>query len=129
MGPSYLIDTNVVIDLIGGKLPESGGKWLDNLFVTHECYLSIINKIELLGFSGPSSELDTLRAFVNDITVLPMTDTVADKAIEIRSKKKMKLPDAIVAATAVVHNLAVISRNTKDFTSIEGLEVVNPYDK
>jgi predicted nucleic acid-binding protein len=40
---------------------------------------------------------------------------------------KIKLPDAIIAATAIVNNFVLLSRNTKDFEGIEGLEIVNPY--
>ena len=50
------------------------------------------------------------------------------KAIEIRKTHKTKLPDAIIVATALVKELAVITRNTKDFDKIEGLDVLNPYD-
>jgi predicted nucleic acid-binding protein len=51
MGRSYLIDTNAVIDLIAGKLPTSGEDWIENVLVTEDVYLSIINRIELLGFN------------------------------------------------------------------------------
>lgn len=45
----------------------------------------------------------------------------------MRQKQKIKLPDAIIAATALVNDFVIISRNTKDFKNIEGLEVINPY--
>jgi hypothetical protein len=50
------------------------------------------------------------------------------KTIEIRKTYKTKLPDAIIAATAMVYGFTMISRNLKDFKDITGLEVVNPHD-
>lgn len=128
MGKSYLIDTNAAIELIAGKLPTLGEEWLDKVLLTEAVYTSIINRIELLGFDGPSAEMNALSAFVEFITVLPLTDEIADKAIEIRIQKSIKLPDAVIAATALIHDLTVISRNTKDFSGIENLEVINPYE-
>jgi len=49
------------------------------------------------------------------------------KAVDIRKTFKTKLPDAIIAATAIVNNLSLITRNTKDFEKIQELEVVDPY--
>ncbi|MBC6994976.1 type II toxin-antitoxin system VapC family toxin [Neolewinella lacunae] len=115
MGRSYLIDTNAVIDLIAGKFTESGERWVEKIFDTEAVYLSIINRIELLGFQGSVEEMDALSSFVKSVTVLPLTEEVANQAIEIRRKKKIKLPDAVIAATALVFELTIISRNTKDF--------------
>jgi predicted nucleic acid-binding protein len=51
-----------------------------------------------------------------------------NKTIQLRQKQKIKLPDAIIAATALVNGLALVSNNTKDFKNIPDLELVNPYD-
>ncbi len=71
--------------------------------------------------------MTALGSFVESVTVLPLTDEIADKSIEVRKIKKMKLPDAIIAATAMVHDLVIISRNTKDFEDLDGLKVINPH--
>jgi len=57
-----------------------------------------------------------------------LEEPVILKTIEIRKAYKTKLPDAIVAATALVNEFTIITRNMKDFDKIEGLEVINPYD-
>jgi len=129
MGRPYLIDTNAVIDLVAGKLPVTGEDWLENVLITEDVYLSIMSKIEMLGFNGPKEEMEALTDFAASVTVLSLSEVVADKSIWVRKQKKIKLPDAVIAATALVHNLTIISRNTKDFSDIPGLEVVNPYDK
>jgi len=49
------------------------------------------------------------------------------KTAEIRKQHSIKLPDAIIAATAVIYGLILVTRNTKDFVNIDGLQVVNPW--
>jgi toxin FitB len=64
---------------------------------------------------------------MNDSTVIVLTENIVDTSIEVRKNYKTKLPDAIIAATAMVHGLIIVSRNTKDFIDITGLDCVNPY--
>jgi predicted nucleic acid-binding protein len=64
---------------------------------------------------------------VKDSLVLPLTNNIVDKAIEIRRSRKIKLPDAIIAATALAHDYTLISRNDDDFRKIPGLKYINPF--
>ena len=66
--------------------------------------------------------------FFEASTILELSDSVVNKTIEIRQKQKIKLPDSVIASTALVNELVLISRNTKDFRTIPDLEVINPYD-
>jgi len=59
--------------------------------------------------------------------VLDLTNNVVETCIIIRKKHKTKLPDAIIAATALVYDLTIISRNTSDFKNIDGLTVIDPH--
>lgn len=68
-----------------------------------------------------------LKDFIEASEVLLLTKNVVLKTIEIRKNHKIKLPDAIIAATALVHRLTLVSRNTNDFKNIPGLKVVNPH--
>jgi predicted nucleic acid-binding protein len=65
---------------------------------------------------------------MNDAKLIGLTDEIIDTTIEVRKNHKIKLPDAIIAASALVNRLTLISRNTKDFQNIGGLNCVNPYD-
>ncbi|MFM9836651.1 MAG: PIN domain-containing protein [Cyclobacteriaceae bacterium] len=56
-----------------------------------------------------------------------INDFIIEKTIELRKTHKTKLPDAIIAATAIVYDLTLISRNTSDFKNIEGLKVIDPH--
>jgi len=57
-----------------------------------------------------------MEELVNSATIFPLNDLVTNQTILLRRKhKKLKLGDAIIAATASIHNLTLVSRNTKDF--------------
>jgi predicted nucleic acid-binding protein len=124
--PQYLIDTNVVIDYLGQKIPLSGMKFMNNI-IDNIPNVSVITKIEVLGFNAPAEHYQLLTDFMNDATVIELTNKVVDACIEIRKNYKTKLPDAVIAATALVYDLTIISRNVSDFKNIQNLKVVNPH--
>jgi predicted nucleic acid-binding protein len=124
MGKSYLIDTNIIIDFSENRLPLNAKLFVAEV-IDNEPNISIINKIELLGFSLVTSEI---IEFTDSANIINLTEDVTNKTIKLRKTRKIKLPDAIIASTALAYNLTLISRNTKDFDGIDGLEFINPYD-
>jgi len=124
---THLMDSNAVIEFLGGVLPASGSQWLQDLMDNDHHCLSIINRIELLSYNGTPPEMQVLTDFIGASNVLVLTEPVVLKTIEIRQQNKIKLPDAIIAATALVHQLTLVSRNTDDFKNVPGLTVVNPH--
>lgn len=128
MGQRYILDTNTVIDYVGDKLPQDSGLLMDKL-VNDELNISIIVRIETLGFNGDESEMQKLEVFLSLGKMYYVDDLVANKTIDLRKTyRKLKLGDAIIAATALTNNLTLISRNTKDFEDISGLICINPYE-
>lgn len=124
----YLTDTNVAIDYIGEVLPEKVLSSLDNIFDS-TFYISVINKIELLGFSDITKKEELkFQELINAANVLELDEVVVKKTIEIRKHYKIKLPDAIIAATSMVYELTLISRNISDFKNIDGLHLISPMD-
>jgi predicted nucleic acid-binding protein len=122
MGTRYLIDTNAAIDFLGRNLSLEANRRFGDI-INEELNLSIINKIELLSFPSPDKNLFDFISFAN---LFYLEDEVVDKTIEIRRNFRIKLPDAIIAATAMVHDLTLLTRNTKDFQKITGLKFQNP---
>ncbi|MCH6232402.1 type II toxin-antitoxin system VapC family toxin [Cognataquiflexum rubidum] len=122
----YLIDTNALIDYLGMKLPKKGMSFLNEV-VDVVPYLSVISKIELLGFNTTEEQYAILSSFIADSVVFDLSDKVVEKCIELRKKTRIKLPDAIIASTALVYDLKLISRNTSDFNHIKGLVTINPH--
>ncbi len=90
--------------------------------------MSVITKIELLGWQASTSkQMQEVKNFVMDSEILALTDTIVDKTVEIKRSLKIKLPDAIIAATAIVHDLTLLSRNDDDFRKVPGLKYLNPF--
>lgn len=128
MAQRYILDTNTVIDYIGDKLPQNSALAMDKV-VNDELNISIIVKIETLGFNGEDSEMQKLKDFLSLAKTYYVDDLTAEKTIDLRKTyRKLKLGDAIIAATALANNLTLISRNTKDFEDISGLICINPHE-
>jgi len=125
MEQRYLLDTNAVLDFMGKKLAVNIQKALSKIVDT-EINLSVINKIELLGFSKVEQDIID---FVNYANILPINNEIVEKTIEIRKVFRIKLPDAIIAATAMVYDMTVITGNTSDFKHIVGLKLFDTRKK
>jgi len=123
-----LLDSNTVIDYIAGLYPDKALQWLNKL-VDEEINVSIITKIEVLSFDPDKDDnYAILVDFFEASNLFELTDEIVSKTIQMRQKQKIKLPDAVIASTALVNGLALVSRNSKDFVKIPGLEVLNPCD-
>ena len=123
MGTRYLLDTNAVLEFMGNKLPAESHDFLSKI-IDHEINISAINKIELLGFSFVEQ---TLIDFVSFAEVYPIDDETINQTIELRKNHKIKLPDAIIAATAILNNFTLITHNTNDFKKITELQMLDSY--
>jgi predicted nucleic acid-binding protein len=123
MGQKYLIDTNVILDFMGRKLPSKSEDIISEI-IDDQINLSAINKIELLGFSNVEQVIIDLVSFS---VIYHIDDEIIDKTIELRKKYKIKLPDTIIAATAIVNDFALISHNFRDFQKITELNFINSY--
>ncbi len=123
MGQKSLIDTNILIDFQSKIIPQKGfeyvAKTIDDTFI-----VSFISYIEFLGYKNVSPAMEHFIALAD---VIEVNAAIINQTIFIRKTRTIKLPDSIIAATAMVHNLILISRNAKDFTNIQGLHVLDPY--
>ena len=118
----YLLDSVILIDHFNGI--EAATSYLAEHGAA--CALSVITRAEVLaGFDDQHAPLalELLDAF----PALPITTEIADFAARLRRSERWKLPDALQAAVAMQHGLILVTRNTRDFRSGEGLEVVVPY--
>ena len=95
--------------------------------VNESFFISIITKIETLGFTSGNTNVDNnTTAFINFATIFELTREIAQQTINFKKAHKFKTPDAIIAATALVHKLTLITRNIKDFKNINLLKTINP---
>jgi predicted nucleic acid-binding protein len=119
-----LADSNIVIYSI---MPEHVD--LRGFIEIHAPAVSAITLVEVLGFHRlTTEEREKFEKFFASTTLLPLSDPVLEQAVKLRQAKKMTLGDALIAATALVHNHTLITRNTKDFEWITGLTLVNPFE-
>ena len=126
MGEKYLIDTNVVIDFFGIKLSGPAEEFVSFL----EPSISVITHIELFCSNDLTpSEIGKLDKYISAARIFNHIDgEIIDHAIEIRKNYKIKLPDAIIAATAISNDMTLISSNKKDFGKVTGLKFLDPND-
>ena len=127
MGTRYLADTNTIIDLVVGRLPTASISWLEQQLEQQAVAISVTTRIELLTKTEPASEYATMQAFVQSVPVLPLDEATTQQIIRLRQQHRVKLPDAIIAATALAHGLPLLTRNTSDFQALPGLAVFNPH--
>lgn len=120
----YFFDTNAIIYYFKGiqkvtvifKLLEDSNKAVN---------LSVITKIELLSFNN-ENEIKNIDKLLSNSQIFSLNDEVVEQTIKIRKKYKLKLPDAIIAATALINNLILVTHNEKDFKKIKGLKIIDP---
>ena len=127
MGQRYLIDTNVICDYIGELIPPSGMSFLDEV-VNAFPNLSVITQIEVLSWKVDERTALNVQRFISDSYVLNITPHVIMHCVAIRKARKLKTPDAIIAATALADNLTLVTRNIADFGKVTGLDLVNPWE-
>ncbi|WP_282784400.1 type II toxin-antitoxin system VapC family toxin [Phaeodactylibacter xiamenensis] len=126
MGKEFLLDTNTVIYFLNGSFPEPAMDFLEKMLNEKGSIISIVTKIELLGWQTPNKvHMAVVESLVRKSTIVPLTDLIAEKAILIRRVRKIKLPDAVIAASAILGDYTLISRNDKDFKGIANLSFMN----
>ena len=127
MESAYLIDTNTIIYLLDRKLPPAAEEFLTGI-IDEQCQLSVITQIELLSWTPPRVEdRAVLETFVANCQITGLSPAVVRRTIDLRQRHRIKLPDAVIAATALVNGWTLVSRNDKDFRQVTELAYVNPF--
>lgn len=119
-----LLDSNIIIY---AAKPEHHA--LRRLIAAEVPAVSTISYVEVLGFHR-LSELD--RRYFEDFFIaaplLRISAQILERAIELRQRRKMSLGDSLIAATALVHGLELLTANTSDFEWVAGLRLTNPLE-
>ncbi len=118
-----LLDSNI---LIYGATGEHDA--LDIILDRTDLAVASVTRIETLGFHRLSElEQHWLETVFDRLKILALDEVVAARAIALRQERKMGLADAIIAATALVHQLPLVTRNVEDFKQVTSLTVLNPF--
>lgn len=121
MGKGYLLDTSAYGRYLENRLSNEN-LLLMNEVLSNAPEMSVIVKIELMSYRGNSILEKVIHELVNSVSILNISDEIINKTIEIRRKTKIKLPDAIIAATAIVNKLTLLSCNDADFLKVPKLK-------
>ena len=124
MGQKYLIDTNVLVDAQIGRLSTKGLHFLAKI-INENFTISFITLIEYLGYKNITKSSEEFIALAE---VIEIDKAIIRNCIDLRRNHKIKLPDAIIASTALAHDLTLLTRNVADFKNIKNLNVVNLYE-
>ena len=116
-GNKLLLDTNAIL----GFLTDARYKMA---FDKKSLFVSTITELELLSFhSLRDDELDKINMFFGFCEIIELTPSIKSKTVELRKKYKLKLPDSIICASAVTHNLVLVSAD-KQLKKIKELRVI-----
>ncbi|SRR6056297_956004 len=130
MGIKHLWDTNTAIYYLQQQFPPPAEKFIDEVLEDSDPAISVVTEIELLCWKTPTDkDVEILHDFINDTLVFELEKDIKLKTAEIRKAHKIKLPDAIIAATALTYDLTLFTRNVGDFKNIDGLTLINPHEK
>ena len=91
--------------------------------------VSIVSYVEALGYHRLTADAeDYITDFFRGCSVLPLSGAVAQEAVSLRQRRRVGLGESIIAATAMVHNLALVTHNTEDLRWIAHLEPLDPLE-
>jgi len=117
-----LIDSNILIYAAQPQYPE-----LKELLEQEDIAVSELTRLEVLGFHRiTEEEIIYFNAVFSLVTILPITNEIINKAIELRQLQNIKSADAVIAATSLLYCDELITRNTDDFAHIPDLIIKNP---
>ncbi|MEW6285972.1 MAG: type II toxin-antitoxin system VapC family toxin [Chloroflexota bacterium] len=120
-----LADSNLIIYAASGKYPD-----LVEWFAENRPVVSVITVVEVLGYHKlKTEEKEVLENLFAELSVVYPSVEIFLKAIELRQQRNISVSDALIAATALFHNLTLATHNTSDFDWVEGLQVVDPLEK
>jgi toxin FitB len=118
-----LLDSNILIYAANGSDSE-----IQTLVTAEDSAISCISKIEVYGFTHLKPEEEAaLDVIFARLIIHAVGDSVVERAILLRRERRMRLADAIIAATALVHQVPLVTRNTEDFKHIESLILIDPF--
>lgn len=104
-----VFDTNILVDYLRG-IPQASTE----LALYRSPAISVISWMEVMAGTTTQTE-DAARAFLRSFNLLEIDAKTAERAVELRKTRRIKLPDAIIWATAQVHQCLLVTRNTRDF--------------
>jgi len=119
-----LLDSNIIIYAAQPQYPQ-----LREFIAERSPAVSALSYLEVLGYHQLTEQQRSyFEAFFQVAEVLPISQAVLIRAVALRQQRRMTLGDAIIAGTALVYNLTLVTRNVDDFRWITDLSLLNPFE-
>ena len=124
-GFPFLLDTNVLIYHTRLVLSDEVTQQVGDALRNQRAFISVITRIEMLAWKGHTRDsLDQITGLIRLLPELAMGEAVIEQTIRIRKTFGLKLPDAVIAATALAHGLQLVTGNASDFKRVAGLNLL-----
>lgn len=119
-----LLDSNIIIYAFQ---PEYRKPNLQQLLAQGKFSASAITRLEVMGFwRNTDQQFEQFALFFDAMRLVSVSDDIVERAIELRGQRSMGLADSIIAATALLYQLPLVTHNTRDFKWIGELELIDP---
>ena len=120
-----LLDTNVLIYHLKAVLPPELKNQLAQTVSARRAHIRVITRMEMLAWRGHTEQsLEQTHALLQLMPELPLSEPVVQEAIRVRKQFDLKLPDAVIAATALVHACPLVTGNGADFERVVELNLL-----
>lgn len=114
-GKRYLLDTNIILYLLDGSLDHT-------MIPDGEYFVSVITEMELLSYPQLSSSEEALiMGFLKQVSIIGLSDQVKHETIALRRQKQIRLPDAVIVATAIAASATVLTRDKQLVKMFRGI--------
>jgi predicted nucleic acid-binding protein len=122
-----LVDSDILIQYSRGDI--AAAEWLETASKRDDLVISVVNEIELLFGSRDNRDLTKMRQLLATFEIIQIDEAISKRASFLVDKyclsHRLEMPDAMIAATALVHGLELATINRKDFRYIDGLKLVD----
>ena len=127
MGKRFLIDTNILIYYGNNQLSQKSADIIE-VTLLDSFNISVITKLEYLGWRKHTEETYSAAVeFLSNANVISLDEDIISSAIKIMRGNNIRLPDAIIASTAIANKFALLTRNESDFKCLRSLQSFNPF--
>lgn len=119
-----ILDSNIVIYAFEPKCRESS---LESFLLQGDFSVSNVTRLEVMGYwRNSDAEFERFALFFDTTHVIAISSEIIDRAIRLRRQRSLGLADAIIAASALIYRLPLVTHNTRDFQWIAELELIDP---
>ncbi len=123
----HVFDSNILIYHLNNALPSSVLDQVET-WMSEGAIISVMTRIEVLGYPQTNDQFQQATDLLLHFDEVPLYEAIVQQTINSRQQHRIRLSDALIAATALYLGFPLITRNTKDFRTITRLITINPFD-